>query len=82
MENKWEGVTVSHVLIPRSNARLSIGSAWASGSVQLMDFVGLPNVMVPKITLETLRPDFPRLESSCQLCVSYILLFGEGSFGS
>jgi len=50
------------VLIPRSNARLSIGSAWASGSVQLIDFDGLPKVMVPKITLETFRPDFPSLE--------------------
>jgi hypothetical protein len=56
------GITVSHVLIPKSNARLSIGSAWASGSVQLIDFVGSPNVMVPKITLETFRPDFPSLE--------------------
>jgi hypothetical protein len=55
-------ITVSHVLIPRSNARLSIGSAWASGSVQLIDFDGSPNVMVPKITLETFRPDFPSLE--------------------
>ena len=63
-------ITVSHVLIPRSNARLSIGSAWASGSVQLIDLVGSPNVMVPKITLETFRPDFPSLEISSQLCVS------------
>jgi hypothetical protein len=55
-------ITVSHVLIPRSNARLSIGSAWASGSVQLIPLDGLPNVMVPKITLETFRPDFPSLE--------------------
>jgi hypothetical protein len=55
-------VTVSQVLIPRSNARLSIGSAWASGSVQLIDLDGSPNVMVPKITLETFRPDFPSLE--------------------
>jgi hypothetical protein len=55
-------ITVSHVLIPRSNARLSIGSAWASGSVQLIALDGSPNVMEPKITLETLRPDFPNLE--------------------
>ena len=55
-------ITVSHVLIPRSNARLSIGSAWASESVQLIPFDGAPNVMVPRITLETFRPDFPNLE--------------------
>jgi hypothetical protein len=62
------------VLIPRSNARLSIGSAWASGSVQLIDFDGSPNVIVPKITLETFRPDFPSLEIWCQLRVSSIFL--------
>jgi hypothetical protein len=55
-------ITVSHVLIPKSNARLNIGSALASGSVQPIDLDGSPNVMVPKITLETLRPDFPSLE--------------------
>jgi hypothetical protein len=63
-------ITVSHVLIPRSKARLIIGSAWASGSVQLIDFDGSPNVMVPKITLETFRPDFPSLEISVSFCVS------------
>jgi hypothetical protein len=55
-------ITVSHVLIPKSNARLSIGSAWASESVQLIALDGSPNVMVPKITFETFRPDFPSLE--------------------
>jgi hypothetical protein len=60
-ENGWE-ITVSHVLIPRSNARLSIRSACASGSVHIIPLDGWPNVMVPKITLETFKPDFPSLE--------------------
>jgi hypothetical protein len=60
--------TVSQVLIPKSKARLSTDRASASGIVQLMlpPFSdGSPNDMAPRITLETLRPDFPSLEDHC-----------------
>lgn len=49
------------MLIPTSNACLSIGNAWASGSVHPIAGVGLPNDIAPRITLETFRPDFPSL---------------------
>jgi hypothetical protein len=55
-----EIVTVSQVLIPTSNACLIIGKACSSGSVQA-SWIGSPNDMVPRMTLETFRPDFPNL---------------------
>jgi hypothetical protein len=59
--------TVSHVLIPKSKARLSTGRASVSGSVQPIILEGSPKDIAPRITFETFRPDFPNLEIDVNL---------------
>ena len=56
-------------LFRRRRACLRIGSASASGSVHPITFVGVPKDIAPRMTLETFRPDFPRLLKwgQCQL---------------
>jgi hypothetical protein len=66
-------LTVSHVLIPASNAALIIGKAWASGSVNPIAPVGLPKDMVPRIILETFRPDFPSLAKEEALALLFTI---------
>jgi hypothetical protein len=65
--------TVSHVLIPTSNACLSIGSAWASGSVHPIALDGEPKDIAPRITLETLSPDFPSLQKGVLVSLVFLV---------
>jgi hypothetical protein len=53
-------LTVSQVLMPFLNAYSSKGRALSSFSTQSCH-LSVPNDIVPKITLDILSPDFPRL---------------------
>jgi hypothetical protein len=73
MSKRRSLLTVSQVLMPFLNAYSSKGRALSSFNTQSCH-LSVPNDIVPKITLDILSPDFPRLFNG-----NRIHQYGEGS---
>jgi hypothetical protein len=52
---------------------MRIGSAWASGSVHPIALDGEPKDIAPRITLETLSPDFPSLQKGVLVSLAFLV---------